>query len=645
MIVPLEKIQIIVPKDEEERVVDALQSLAMVQVIKQRRGDIPEKQSQEIESLHYRLAHVREALLFLKKTLSPKELKKTAKSLKKEISYKKIQKKMKRFPIDGVTGLIIEVETSLEQGKYKLEQIQNKISYINTEKKVPILVRKSIKRQSLTGIIKLKKYTDFISAISEKKHGIEIETLYRGFKNAYIEISCQQLNSGLLEILSAYGFKQNRSELSQESMLNILKSEERRIKKNIKKWRKKLKKLKKLLRDLYMAEDYLTSELSKLEVKETFRETRYFAFFNAWIRKDDREKLTSALKQISNHVLVSTLEKSEDDEPPIVIKNHPLMAPFETITGIYGFPRYKEIDPTPYLAPFFLTFFAIALGDAGYGLLITIAALGVLMLAGLSHEKKRFFVLLTYAGVMTIIVGALFGGWFGMDLSILPESPIKELVEKIKLLDPMEDTMTFMLLAFALGFIQIWFAEIIRMAMAIRIKDSALSLASFTWIVLLSSAATWVSAEFFGLEKMAKCGAYSAAISLAALIFIEGRKTKNVFLKPFLGFAIVAQGLIRIMSDTLSYSRLVALGLATTIIAFVFNVLAGIFRDLIPYAGWIVWFIIIIGGHLFNIGINILGAFIHSARLQFVEFFPKFMQGGGAKFDPFQHEVKNYNIK
>lgn len=103
-------------------------------------------------------------------------------------------------------------------------------------------------------------------------------------------------------------------------------------------------------------------------------------------------------------------------------------------------------------------------------------------------------------------------------------------------------------------------------------------------------------------------------------------------------------GLVGYLSDVLSYSRLLALGLATGIIAMVINLIAVLFRDMIPYVGWAVAILILIGGHLFNLVINVLGAFIHSGRLQFVEFFPKFMEGGGARFKPLRRESKYVEI-
>jgi len=142
---------------------------------------------------------------------------------------------------------------------------------------------------------------------------------------------------------------------------------------------------------------------------------------------------------------------------------------------------------------------------------------------------------------------------------------------------------------------------------------------------------------------LSKIALYAVLVGVALLVLTQGRKEKNIALKILKGVSSL-YGLVGYFSDTLSYSRLLALGLATGIIAMVINLIAGLAINMIPYFGWVVAIIILIGGHTFNLVINVLGAFIHSSRLQFVEFFSKFMEGGGVRFKPFKKEAKYVQI-
>ncbi len=138
-------------------------------------------------------------------------------------------------------------------------------------------------------------------------------------------------------------------------------------------------------------------------------------------------------------------------------------------------------------------------------------------------------------------------------------------------------------------------------------------------------------------------GIFGILASGVGLMLAESRGQK-IFLKPLAGGVKILQGLINVMSDILSYSRLMALGLATAVIALIVNQIALLFGDMIPYVGWVVAVLILIGGHIFNLGINALSGFIHSGRLQFVEFFPKFLEGGGKRLQPTKSELKYIKV-
>lgn len=255
-----------------------------------------------------------------------------------------------------------------------------------------------------------------------------------------------------------------------------------------------------------------------------------------------------------------------------------------------------------------------------------------------------------YGGFVTFIIGALTGGWFGIVIDDLPDSLgfIKTALNAIKLVDPVNDPITMLILSFVLGYIQIWFG--IAIDMWWKIKNNKLIdglLDSGTWLYFLSAIAFY-GVTAFGLlpESLRSIAFYMLISGVVLIVLTQGRQKKNILMKLVSGIGSL-YGLVGYMSDILSYSRLLALGLATAVIAMVINLIAIMFKDMVPVVGWVIMILILIGGHLFNIVINVLGAYIHSGRLQFVEFFPKFFKGGGRIFKPFRRESKyvNLNIK
>jgi len=165
-------------------------------------------------------------------------------------------------------------------------------------------------------------------------------------------------------------------------------------------------------------------------------------------------------------------------------------------------------------------------------------------------------------------------------------------------------------------------------------------LGSGVWLLFLITLILWILANF-GILATSLLPIFKVALlsSLALIVLAGTRKTKKWYLKLPLG-VLSLYDLVGYFSDVLSYSRLLALGLGTGIIAMVVNLVAKLAVDMVPVFGWVLFVIILIAGHVFNISINVLGAFIHSSRLQFVEFFPKFMEGGGKVFNPFRKEYK-----
>ncbi len=372
------------------------------------------------------------------------------------------------------------------------------------------------------------------------------------------------------------------------------------------------------LDNLMRVYDVLFNEREKVSSHGLLGRTGSVFFLEGWIRADDISRLDSRIEPFADSVEYYVREPELDEEFPIALQNRRVWRPFELITKLYGLPQGGTLDPTVSLAPFFFLFVGLTVSEAGYGLLVSILCLLFLKLAKPKGGLKQFLVLMTILGAANVIIGTLVGGWFGF--------PIR----KLMLLDPLEDPVRFLLLALALGFIQVWFGTFLNLLYQIKNKEFSQSMVQVGWLLLLPGLVG------YGVTKLT-AAAWVAAAGAACIVLFSS-PSRNP-LARFFGGLYGLYGISGYLSDILSYSRLLALGLATSVIAMVVNTLCQTALG-IPWVGWLIAALIFVGGHLFNLGISFLGGFVHSMRLQFVEFFSKFFQSGGKPFKPFALENK-----
>jgi len=261
----------------------------------------------------------------------------------------------------------------------------------------------------------------------------------------------------------------------------------------------------------------------------------------------------------------------------------------------------------------------LTVSEAGYGLLVALLSFLYLKFAKPKGGLRQFLTLMAILGVSTVILGTMVGGWFGFP------------IPKLMVLDPLKDPVSFLILSLALGFIQVWFGTLLNMISGIKKKDYLQAFfVQGGWLILLPSLV------LYALAKQPVWGIL-ALVGAAGIVFFAA-PSRNP-LARFFGGLYSLYDISRYLADVLSYSRLLALGLATSVIAMVVNTLCQTALG-IPWVGWLFAALIFLGGHLFNLGISFLGGFVHSMRLQFVEFFSKFFKSGGKPFKPFELESK-----
>ncbi|MFC2170022.1 V-type ATP synthase subunit I [Acidobacteriota bacterium] len=382
---------------------------------------------------------------------------------------------------------------------------------------------------------------------------------------------------------------------------------------------KKSRKLADSREKLMIIYDVLHNEREKLLSSRLLGETERVFYLEGWARSSDRKKIESKIKSCDELVECYFRDPLPDEEPPVILENPGIAKPFEIVTKLYGLPQHGTLDPTLALMPFFFIFVGLTVSEAGYGLLVALLSFLVIKLAKPKGGLRQFLYLLLILGVSNVILGTMVGGWFGFPF------------RKLLILDPLKDPVSFLMLSLALGFIQVWFGTLLNLISGIKKKNYLQAIfVQGGWLLLLPSLVLYL------LYKQSIWGILSLVGASGIVLFAAPSRNP---IARFFGGLYSLYDISRYLADVLSYSRLLALGLATTVIAMVVNTLCQTALG-IPWVGWLIAALIFIGGHLFNLGISFLGGFVHSMRLQFVEFFSKFFQSGGKPFKPLELESK-----
>jgi V/A-type H+-transporting ATPase subunit I len=476
-------------------------------------------------------------------------------------------------------------------------------------------------------------------------------------KQKYVAVIHLKLESEeLLRELRACEF----SPLSFEGLTGNIQEQLKHLENSIEETRKKreeveekCRELLKELLSLMVMHDHLADGKAKKEVRENFIRTDTVFMVEGWAPRRKIDALREGLSPIKE-IEISTEEPADDEEVPVELRSPSrILRPFELVTRIYGLPHYREIDPTLALAPFFIVFFGLCLSDMFYGVLLIVLSLFVLKKIKMGPDGDLLFKLLIIAGSVTIVCGLLLGGWFGNLTEYMPgQLAFLDTVRRnLTVLSPIENPLGMLGVVLLMGIVHVWFGILLKMYMSVR--DGLYLDAVFDqgfWLLLIPFGTLMILKSMFSVNVPAYTAVQYVVIGcLVGLVLTQGRYQKSgnivlsIFKKLFVGLLSI-YNIFGYLGDVLSYSRVLALGLATGAIAIVFNNILSMIAGL-PYIGLILVVILFPILHMFNLVINSLGAFIHPGRLQYVEFFTKFLEGGGEDFKPFQFDSKYIKIR
>ena len=350
------------------------------------------------------------------------------------------------------------------------------------------------------------------------------------------------------------------------------------------------------------------------------------------------EKFSAALeKEITGKFTASVTftDPFEDDDVPVMLENSGFSAPVEGITKMYAMPSKTDVDPTPIMSFFYYLFFGMMLSDAGYGLTMLIGTTIVLKKCKLEDSMYKTMKMFRNCGISTLIWGALFGSWFGDIVQVIGREFFHKEIGSIALwFEPMDDPIKLLLYSFGLGILHLFLGVAVSFKMSWddgRKLDAVLDTVPIYMIILgVAPLGASILTDVPGILKTIGTPVLIAGVVL--LVLTSGRSSKSVFGKFFGGLYALYNTATGWLSDILSYSRLLALGLATGSIAGVINLIGTMPENTVFKAVLLV--IVFIVGHSVNMAINLLGAYVHTDRLQFVELFSKFYTGGGREFEP-----------
>lgn len=594
------------------------------------------------EQLAYESAQFDQIILFLERYESKKGFWRTLKEgSKQEISPKDAQNAFLYCIKNGFDVQSKQLEDEIIEREAHLRELEEEKEVLIHWKDLSFdfsLLQKTDETKTLFFSVEEKEVEDFFDACGDfsdclyEAHGNNVALTYHIEDEKRIEDFLSKFN------IKRFSFPNVTLTISDR--LKEIQSEEERYKNELEDFEEKARALARELPHLRAAAQYMHWEEAKQNAISDGASTRETLLYEGWVPKKKKNTLEAELSKITDLYAIEVVEQKETDIVPVEIENHKVFKPFEAVTRLYGLPAHNDIDPTAFLAGFFFIFFGFALSDVGYGITLALVSFLAVFFIKLPKDTRLLLTLLGLGGVSSIILGVVFGGYLGIPLEYLPEWLVS-----LKKLDPITSPISILLLALFLGVIQIvvgLFLDIYRAYKNNLFLDGLLD--KGPWIYLFFAVFATLLNVFNYAPVLPFPYVYLIYIGIIALVITQGRKEKTIFGKLFKGIFSLYDS-VGFFSDILSYSRLLALGLATTAISFAVDTIALIVRDLVPVVGFFLMIVILVVGHIFNLAVNTLGAFIHGARLQFVEFFTKFITGTGRAFKPFAKEERFIVLK
>ena len=555
------------------------------------------------------------------------------------ISLEELTARAMTFPFEKIDGEIRDLVDRKDKNKSKIQNIDSKISELKPWEGLSSSLKDLNKFDSVniyTGTVSSNYGEDFEGEIIRNDLAyLERVSKDKNF-NYYLMIVENSVDEEIKDLMTNYGFtpiKIKSDGKVKETIGSYEKDKEVLFEKN-KKIEEKLKTYLKYLEDFKYSYEHYRNEKVKIMSERKFLKTTEVNLIEGYVPEDKLEDLEREIQKVckDNYYLRAEDAERDSKEVPILLKNNSFVSPFELMTEMYAMPKYNEIDPTPFFAPFYFVFAGIMVGDFGYGLLVFLATLFALKKFNLTDKKRRFFKFFNYLSISTIIFGLVFGSFFG------------GIIELPSLIDPAEDSTLLVILSVILGGIHIFFGLGIKAYMNIRDgkpKDALYDVGF--WYMAVLGAIGFILGKFLPqFAPYSKLLMIIMIIGMVGIVATGGRDEKSTGAK--IGWGVYSlYGITSYLGDFVSYLRLMALVLSGSFLGLAINMIAGMLFES-NIIGKLFAIVIFVAFQLFNAFLSYLSAYVHTARLTYVEMFNKFYEGGGIPFKKMIENSDYFNI-
>lgn len=646
-IAKMKKLTLLAEQSDKEDVLKAMQEMQSVEMIplsEVLEEELVEQfsftdQQQQTAELTERLQDVEHSLSYLRQYVPEPGLIEQLKTKRDVYSLAELESHVESLNVEELVGKIQEKEQAFIRINEERKELKEEESFLRKWRELSFLP-KEVKNFDLMHVVVGSMDAEQVPQVSEELSElgtVYLEEIYRTSDDvAFLVILPKAEKATFDEIASRTSFRELKYSydvLPEDALYENLnkqkelREEETAMKKEMKEWKQEVKNLK-------LTEEYYYNLNARETAKKLMMNSEHLFLISGWIEEEKVDAFTQVIQEDlgeeSVAILSDEIKLKEYDDVPIVLKNNKFVEPFEMLTEMFSYPKYNEKDPTPYMYPFVLLFFGMMSADAGYGLLLlgaTLFALKGLNIEGGMLRMVKFLHQLSYP---TIAFGLFFGSFFGAELSF-------------QVMSLQDDVIEIMILAVVFGLIQLLFGLILNGIIKTQQGEKASAyIDGYAWAMILVGIILWVvGSMLIDSSMVANAGIGLALINVAGILVASTVASDNKALGIGLGLYNL-YGISGYVGDIVSYTRLMALAVASANIAMAFNLIIGF---LPPIARFTVGVVLIVLLQALNIALTYLGAYVHTARLQYVEFFGKFYEGGGKPLKPLKTLEKHIFLK
>ena len=647
-IAKMNKVMLIAPTDKQNDLLDAIQELQSLEVTSLEQAKelfaensiaLQEADADGINALQQKFEEIHAAITFVEKNQKQPSLIQKLKTPREQFALSELQKEVQNWDTDGLVEHVESIRNTLRKKDDELKELREKEALLRKWSALDFYPKDIFKHpytKTKMGTIPQATDNAYLDGLKESEL-ISVYEVYHtreeiGVLVTYPRKAQQAAKEELAKAhfsIVWYAFEEAPSVELEKN----LKAQQAVVDAK-KKVLDDLQEEKDLLRKLQLSAEVTYNELQKEQAKNGLVNGQHVFVLQGWLTTkavDDVEvQLKEKLGEGEYVFLPLEIAEEEYEEVPTVLENNAFLQPFENLTEMYGLPKYGELDPTPYTAPFYLVFFGMMAADLGYGALLW---LGTFIMLKFFHFDKgmnrnlKFFHLLSYP---VMIWGIIFGSAFGADLPFQPLSLSKDLI-------------TIMILSIIFGVIQILVGLSLGAYSNLKKKAYVDAYTSHLgWLAIITGIILYVLGSMvLNISWIATIGSSIAIIAAVAIVVVTVLSSENKWGGLASGLYNL-YGISGYVADVVSYTRLMALAVSGGSIASAFNMLVGF---LPPIARFTAGIFLIVALQGLNIFLSFLGAYVHGLRLQFVEFFGKFYDGGGRALKPFKTYEKYVDIK